>query len=58
MVAFRGLLFERLLLPRAAVQAPGKWKIRLAATGQEQPLKVPALGAMLGGALTVYVLIN
>ncbi len=26
--------------------------------GHKQPLKVPALGAMLGGALTVHVLIN
>ena len=30
----------------------------MAAYGQEQPMKVPALGAMSGGALTVQVLIN
>jgi len=36
MVDFRGLLFERLLLPKAAVQAPGKWKIRQAAIGHKR----------------------
>ena len=57
----RGILLwlpKRPLFPKAVIQPTRSGGSCWSAFGHKQPLKVPALGAMLGGALTVHVLIN